>query len=659
MIKNFDHAKEQLNLCREQKEIVISLNDAAERFMAHTHGEIDGIPTNYVSSSVTPDILPTRNLIRFGVRVWLSVVLGTPFSVEVEPTGSRDPEGIKKSVADSVNLINQKLRGKTIEKAMFRRIATDALVDNAVFLYDGIDRITHEYAIPFRRVINWRDAYVEPCADGYMNDDGGPSFVIVRLWLHEDEAQNLYGDKKVAGMKKGLLSSEAAVATNFENKKFEDLYPVMHWWGIDRSYITFTMAQVRKQVDEEWNGIISGQLVPLPEEPHDDFVEAGDAKYIEYLEGRYGIKAETFEEAAQISSMMAVPELSTYIMWRKAHFALSAQGTKKKRKYPGCIYHAEFQEDGDEFLVEPEASPYKHGQIPVSFFRRQEGSTYWEKGVMAEAIDLYKYVHYLQQSENIHLEPQARPFLYAIRSALPTEYQDPETGATKFADDLGKNKLMFLNEVNGINPRDSMGYIQPGSISMDVATRLRESVSSLMELFGASEIMRGMGPGAEASGKHIELKMAAATRPSTFMLSMIEDGWHKHKERDTCYIVEQADERWLKQILNEEQIAAIKAVRDSGDYEFITRVTLGQGMPTEWADRFSIWMQLLSLGYPGTPQSRILAKEMGIAIPSDAEIMKLMQETQNLMPPAPPQQGMEQPGMPQGQPQAGNINYGA
>lgn len=656
MFKDISKAREQLDLSRTHKGKVASVNKLAEMFTEHDHNNYEDIPTNYLTTPI-PEELPTKNLIRFGIRVWLAVVMGAPFSDETLPSGSRDPGGVKKMTADALNLINQTMRSRPDSKDMLRRLATDSLVANAAFLYDGMDFISRDYPVPFKKIISWRDAFVEPAASNNINCDDGPAWVAVRLWIHEDEKEILYG-KRGKDMKAGLLSRDSDVANTFERKMFDDLYPVIHWWGIDREYVTFTLADVRRQINESWDGILNGTAFPTQEEPHDDFVEIGDEKFLKYVETRYDQTISDNIETILGQMMLAqIPEANGYYNWRRTHLIMGqTAGSKKRRKYPdGSIYHCEFQEDADDLLLDPEPSPYKHGQIPISFFRRQEGQGFWVKSVMAEAIDQYRYIHYLQQSENVHLAPQARPFMYALRESLAPEYRDPVEGLQRFVDDIGQNKVMMLENATGIDPSRVMGFIQPGAISMDVATRLRENISSLMELFGASEVMRGMGPGAEASGKHIELKMSAATRPSTFMLSMLEGPYTKYRERENSNIIQYADERWLSQMVGDEYIAAIKQVRELPDYGLVSRINLGSGMPTEWVDRFGIWMQLLSIGYPGTPQSKILAKEMGIAIPNDAELMEIMKQTQMMMPTQQPGQA-PQPGSPQG---TENINYGA
>jgi hypothetical protein len=449
-------------------------------------------------------------------------------------------------------------------------------------------------------------------------------------------------------------------ATKQDREVYKDLYPVIHWWGFDESDYRISRERVADAINQLWDPIIQGQALQImDQEPHRTVAEEGDKKFVTWINEQTGSSIDPESENPIDAAVrrgtetgLSVP-LDNYLSWRQYHLGKIDEDNEGRKidKYKTGVYRCEFQESG-EILLDPEESPFKHGQLPISTACRHEGTmSYWTKGILAEALHLQRYVEYLEANRDIHLGLQSRPFLYAITEFMADRYRDPDTGQQKFIDDLREGmKVMFLRNLpQGMDPSKLFGYISPGAISLDVKMTLQEKTQSLMELFGASEVMRGMGPGAEASGKHIQLKMEAASRPSTFMSQLLESPIHRHFERYDSNILEFAPPEWLGKLCNQEQVQAIMQLRQSGDMNFLTKVQLGAGMPTEWVDRFGIYSQLIKLGWPVSPQTKMLTKEMGIPGPSDSEI-------QAAFPPVMP----GQPGaVPSGPPQPGQVPGGA
>jgi len=651
MIKNFEHARNIIATCSEAKSGMESLNGLAENYANYQHKNFASSVTDYLRD-INPQTLPPVNIIRLGIRVWMSVVMSAPFGVEVLPAGARDREDLKKLAADGANNVIKSTRQTPQDKSMFRKLAWESLVNNLVFLYDGMDYATAKYPQPFKRIVTWRDCFWEANASGPINDEDGPNTVAVRLWLHEDEFELRFPKAILKDAQRGL----GAESRGKENtaKLYEDLIPVIEFWGIDRGVQNYSRRRMKNEIDEAWDKILSGdRSVPVvKEQPHDAAMEIGDAKIMALARERYGIDKEDFGSTMTEMSMMGDSTAENYSMWRYSHMVFSQNGFGNGlavKKYPDSIYHCAFQPDGEDFLLEPEPSPYKHGQIPISASSRQEGSAgYMTPSLMAEALDKQAYIEYLRQEVNIHLHFQARPALFALMDALPENYRNPEGGREQLLTDIITGfKLFELRGLPpGVNPRDVLGFIQPGAISMDVRTEYQQNMNDLLELFGASEIMRGIGPGAEASGKHIQLRMGAASRPTTFMLSMLEGPMYYHYQRYSCYLLEYTDPQWLQQFVNEEQLAAIMSLRNTGGFAYATKVQLGAGMPTEWIDRKAIYFELLQMGYI-SPKGYV--REMEIPV-SESE---LLQAPTAMMPSGGNEQTMP-PTMPR-QP----VNYGA
>lgn len=646
-----DKATDKLDLCRMQKAEIEPICVAADDYYHNKVQNKRGVrPSDYVLQTQTSK-LPFSNNIPFGVRVWLSVVLGAPYSIHATPEGDYGDGEIKKIAAEGINDYINKNRLQSERKVFIRRLATQALLYNQVFIYDGVDFNAKPYPMPFYTLVNWRDGYIDPPANEPLNDYMGPSWVAVRLWLRGDQAKNLY-PRRFKDMKKGILNPDNV--DDREKRIFDDLYPVIHWWGIDTEEIRITRREMRETIDAEWEDILIGRGTVTDEQPHRAAIEEGNNKFIEYVNEK--TESEIEDDVSVALTRAAETGLAYsaqgFYQWRKKHSdyldRVDEDGNPdpleggRKRKYQDGIYHVEFQEgSNEEPLLPPEPSPYKHGQLPISAVCRHEGTlSYWNPGVLAEALDKQQHIEFLEGNRDNHLFMQARAMFYAYRPALPERYQDPETGEDVFIADLMQgNKLMMLEDV-GMDPSKLMGYLQPGAVSMDVVAAIREKKSEMMELFGASEVMRGMGPGAEASGKHIQLKMSAASKPSTFMLALLESPLHKHYERFTSNFIAFADPRYIAKYTNYERVSAIMALRQAGLSECSVDLNLGSGMPTEWIDRFQIYSQLVAMGiYP--PQK--LAEEMGIPAPSDEEMMQIMMANQQ-----PPPGGGGAPQGPQG-----------
>jgi hypothetical protein len=544
------------------------------------------------------------------------------------PSGARNVEGVKKLAADALTHVMGTFRQAPGHKTIQREIVRRSLLYNICFVLDEFDETAYPYPKPKTYVISHLDGYVDPAAFLPVNEDDGPRWVTVRRWYYKDQAERRFGATRVKDMKHGPYFDDFP-SDSQEAKKLQDKYPVMEWWGIDSSIETIGTQQTKKYVGEIFPGIITGQFgVPQEWENHRAAIKAGDDNLIKYVNEALG-PSEDYEEISEVVTALdeagRFTELQQYYLWRQVHQTYLENGIEGGEidKFNSHVFKMEFQEGVDEPLTAPKESPYKHGQIPISIFQRHEGTeNFWTKGIMAEALTLQSQIEFLDANREVSIILQSQPPLAYNREKMPVRYRDPGLGHQKLTEDLERGHVVLdLSET--ANPSDLPHFLEMGKYPIDVLRIIAEKKTSLMELFGAPEVMRGIGPGSEASGKHIQLKMEAATRPSTFMLQLIEGPLHKYFERQVSNVLYMAKPEWLEQICSPEQVQAIMTAREAPDFHSIVKVGLGSGMPTDWPSRMQIYGMVMETG---AVDPFMFMEEMGIPIPSGAREQYEMQK---------------------------------
>lgn len=653
MWTNKENAEEKLRLCREQKYDTAQWWEASDMYYHNTISQA----LNYDPSKLTQqsdDTFGIENLISFGTRIWLSIFMSMPFNIEVLPAGQRHMGGIKKDAADGLTHVARVFKARTNFKDLQIELGLRSLIYNACFMYDGWDMFSRPGPKPFMNVIGHQDAYVDPAVSAPFNEDGGPRFGAVIKYLYGDQVVRRYGEKALKVLKPGLYKHDNYRAYDTrEVRIFKDMYPVVHWWGIDDRDETISADTTNRKVRKQFVALKAGEFpMPADEDNHAAAIKEGNKLFLNEANrpNPTGEKFEDLETAAQFIFDHGEDGrrfVKDYSNWASIHRMYVEKGIEggSRPKYPSGIYHCEFQEGIPGMLRGPEPSPYNHGQIPISYSQRHKGlNHYWSPGLYAEALPCQTDFEFLRRRRNVYLHYASGPPFLAYEDTAPESWLDPETGKATMQKDLEEGPTIVLLRGGGA-PSGGGGshephFVQIGALSYDVERAIQEKKAHIMEIFGASEVMRGIGPGAEASGKHIQLKQEAASRPSTFMLTMLESPLQKYFERFVSNVIQFADATWLSTVCSPEQVQAIETIKQIPDFKTIVKVTLGSGMPTDWGTRSQIYSTMLQMG--GIDPFMYM-EELGIPEPDGAreryEAMMEQAQMQQQQPPGGASQG--------------------
>lgn len=535
------------------------------------------------------------NQIPDAVRVWLSTVYNSSLEIGGEAPYN-DP--LANLAAEAVVDYLRAWRKEPQFNRDLLDISLRMLLYNAVAQIDFYDRYANApHGNLGARIIPHNDFYCEEGSYGPINDPDGPRWVAYRLFLTKDEVINRYGAEKVNELKHGPLSISDANSSQVRADVFDDRYEIIEFWGKDNTLEDVTRSETEMSVGEQFRDALKGEPKEVEAwEDHAASIEVLNEFLIVLATGEEEDEVELSVAVARLEAPGTSQYLEAYTAVRTQHeqFIQAGNPGGRKEKYFGGIYRAEFQEGDAEPLRGPEASPYQHGQIPVSFYQRHRGiSTYWTRGVMAEALPIQQEIEFWMNRRKRFGHIKAEPPLALWKDAF--EKQNIPTSNILAALERGRAVFEMRTPV-GTGPLPLPTFVDVGRWDWNVDQIIQDLRQRMFRLFGATEEMRGEAPGAEASGRHIELKMEAGSRHVTFTLALIESPLQRHFQRLSNLVINSVPLERIASVCGPEKMAALQAVRESGQpFEMRITLDLGRGMPQDFANKYQIYFNLLSM----------------------------------------------------------------
>jgi hypothetical protein len=542
-----------------------------------------------------------ENLIPDAKRVWLSVVYNSSMEIGAHAS-AYDP--ILNSIAEGTADYLRNFKKRPQFSRDLLELSDRMLVFNAVAQYDYWDpNGNHGRGNIGSRIISHSDFYCEPGTAAPINSPDGPRWVALRFYLTADEVTNRYGEAKLKEMKPGPLGD----ATNYNPSDADRLkyrYEIIEWWGIDEERIPIPEDETRDAVDSQLGAVFSGQsdVAPDPNEDHDTALKLGEDYVINTVnDARTGLGLEpvgTIDEAKDSMYPLGMDlQLSEYDKWRDAHqqFITSGEDYGYRPKYDGNVYRAEFQEGMEEPLLGPEESPYGHGQIPVSFYQRHPGySSYWIRGIFAEAIPLQQEYEFWKLLRKRFGHMKAGPALAVFKDAFAAN----KFNLRNIVRSLKRGHAVFeMQTPTGGGPLPFPQFIDVGKWDWSIDQIIADIERRLQLLFGANEIMRGTGLGAEASGKRVQLSQEAGGRNTVFTLALIEGPLQSHLQRLGWMTWNWVDQQDIERVCGPEVWQAMEIGRQNPDLVEVEVTTeMGRGMPQDFASKRDTYLMLLQMG---------------------------------------------------------------
>jgi len=599
---NIEEAVYQISLSRRKKQSLVPWWSAAEQYFNNTILDTREYDPSKLLSPRVKKRWGIDNLIPDAVRAYAAWVVSSSFDVMVEPLGD---------VSDQVRFIAARTLLEQIEfyrkqpqfTQLIRDIAIRTKLFNIVAQVDGWDDKLDE---PYSRLVTHNDLFIDPTAWGNVNESNGPRWIAIKYMLSADEVIGRYGSLK--GLEPGIISrapSDDSRDDETPDEAFHNKYEIYEWMGIDESEVEISEDEMQSIVIGELQGIQNGTFMgPDPDINHADAIAYGDLTIISSIEDQFpdvrieGVTPEEeIMEALQFLASIGNGQIAeAYSQWRMSHqeFIDAGQPGGTRPKYPGYIYHADFQIGQDEPLIGPEVCDYPHFQLPVSVYRSHMNTGgLFGLGAMPEVLALQQDLEWWHKCEMDHAHYSARPPFMIDTDILDPRYRK-SGGMQKLVNGIRKGfDIIYLRGAKlGAEPH----FANVGTFSVDVRRIIDYIRYRIQEVIGPTPILRGNVSG-EASGKQVAMRQESAAKPITDTLSIIEGPLQKHFERMVLNILEFSPIEKIEQISGPEGAAAIAHIRENlPDFRCSVSVDLGTGMPTDWHSKMNIGMMLLQMG---------------------------------------------------------------
>jgi hypothetical protein len=593
-----------------------------------------------VSREFNPNYLITKRFDRWGMdniipdamRAWEAYLLAAPFDIQVGPMGDQsDPIRIRGSqiLQEAVDYYRKQPQFRSTLREIGRRMK----IYNAVAIHDFWD---DAYDRPGSRVVTHNDLFFDPAATAAFNEIDGPRWFAVRRMLTRDVAVGRYGESAVESkMNKGVGEDDRKSIKAEAFAVMSQQYEIYEWFGIDESETTISDKETRMIALSELGQLFDGSLQELdPDVSHEKVIKHGDRFMIEKAVMQtpgQAAQIKTIDDALnRLSELGANTVVDSYSQWRQAHAdALEQDGEGGTRpKYPGFVYHAEFQLGKDEPLIGPEAYECPHFQLPLSFFRsHQNAETLWGKGPMCEALALQSQIEWWEKARLDHATISGRPPLVIDEDLLSQEYKGKNREWWLETLQRGFRIIFSRGAQKAGDSSKAISFANPGTFSWDVKTIIDYYRGRIQEIIGPVPVLRGQ-VGSEASGKQVQIRQESASRPISDTLSIIEAPMQKHIERMVQNILAYGQDEMFYEVSGPDAPQVIDFIRNEiPDFRCFVDVSLGQGIPTDWLSKQQLYMSLGQMGVYPWP---------------------FVMEQLRLPKPPPPEMPPAQPGMPPG-----------
>lgn len=608
---NIHDAVYQIGLSRQQKNKLLKWWNAADQYFNNTILDSRGYDPEYLLKSTSRKRWGIDNLIPDAVRAFAAWVINSSFDVLVEALGDK---------TDEARFIAARVLQEQIEfyrnqpqfKQMIREIAIRTKLFNIVGQIDGWDDKRDE---PYSRLVTHNDIFIDSTAWGNVNEPNGPRWIAVKYMLSPDEVIGRYGSLR--DLQPGLLSHSGADKPSSGGEvydAFHNMYEIIEWFGIDETELAVSEDEMQEIVLGELEALRAGTFAgPDENVDHQAAIDYGALVLVSSLEEQFKVELETVQDALRFLAESGYGTLADqYMQWQMSHqqFLDAGDAGGTRSKYPGYVYHVDFQIGMDEPLLGPEVMDYPHYQLPVSIYRgHMNTGGLFGMGAMAEVMSLQQDLEWWHKCMMDHAHYAARPPFLVDLDILDTKYRTAD-GLKKLVKNLEYgHKIFWLRGAkNGLEPRFAM----IGAFSWDVMRIIEYIRLRIQEVIGPTPVLRGQVSG-EASGKHIQIRQEAAAKPITDTLSMIEGPLQKHLERTVLNILEFSPIEKIEQISGQEGAMAIQYVRDYlDDFRCAVKVDLGTGMPTDWFTKANLGMSLLESGL-GDP--KLIGEWLKLPIP--------------------------------------------
>jgi len=597
-----DEAVYQINLSRKQKQPLLVWWQAAEQYFDNTILNTREFRPDKLISAKVKDRWGIDNLVPDSVRAYAAWVVASSFEVTVDPLGDRNDQ-IRFITARTILEQLEFYRKQPQFTQLIREIAIRTKLFNFVAQIDGWDDKRDE---PYSRLVTHNDIFLDPTAWGNVNESNGPRWVVVKYRLSADEVIGRYGS--LEGLRKGIISRDEVDTPTIQKgseEAFRNLYEVYEWFGIDESEVTIPEEEMQAVVFEELKAVQMGAFTePDPDTNHAQAIEYGDSILMDTIQNQFpgvvidgGTPDEEFRSMMEFLATVGNGQLAdAYIQWRMSHQAFLDNGIPggTRPKYPGYIYHVDFQVGAEGPLRGPEVCDYPHYQLPVSIYRSHMNTGgLFGLGAMAEVLSLQQKLEWWQKCEMDHAHYSARPPFIIDMDILDSRYRAPGgmQGLIK-----GIKEGFNIIRVRGVQRGNEPHFANVGTFSVDVRRIIDYIRYRIQQIIGPTQTMRGEVSG-EVSGKAFAMRQESAAKPTIDTLSIIEGPLQKHFERMALNILEFSPIEKIEEISGPEGAAAIEWVRENmPDFRCVVNVDLGTGMPTDWVSKAQWGMMAIQSG---------------------------------------------------------------
>lgn len=604
---NFDLEKayHQLQLSMSQKQKLIPVWRAAEDYFNNTIIPATEYDPSRLASRVGNARWGLSNLIPDAVRAYAAWVINSPFDIKVDAMGDKGDE-IRYIAARALHEQIQYYKQRPQFIANIREIAIRQKLFNIVGHIDGWCEKRGE---PHSRLISHYDLFLDPTGWANINEPNGPRWAAVRYYLTQDQVETRYGpDVK---LQKGIMLGTDGEPRD-EQRAWQDKYEIIEWYGIDETEIEIGEAEQRDAILAELEAVQNGQYTG----PSDEIDHAYALKYGDWLMIGHAVavtqrnedEIETIKEALQVLTAAGAGEtVDAYLVWRASHEALVEQGEIGgfRPKYPGYVYHCDFQMGQSDPVLGPETCDFPHYQIPLSIYRAHLTTrALFGYGPMSEVLSEQTDIEWWEKCLMDHSNYTARPPFMIDLDTLDPRYRTPK-GMNQLVENLRRgHRIIWMRGTAGTQRAGGMDphFAKVGSFSFDVMRLIEYKRYRIMEVIGPTPVMRGQVSG-EVSGKAFGMRQQAAARPIIDTLSLIEGPLQKHLERTLMNILEFSSIDKIEDISGPEGAGAIQWVRENiPDFNCVVKVDLGTGMPTDWHTRANMAIMFAQMGWLSDPQ---------------------------------------------------------
>lgn len=588
-------ASEQIMLSRGQKNAYESTWDAFEKYYNGTvYQSREWDPRYLVSPNRTSRAFD--NTIPDLITAQIAWVMSRPFEVQMNPLGDKGDIGrimATKAVEEYVHYWKS--------QADFSHLLREIVLRMDCFNFCAVlDYWDEAKGMPGCRVFTHNDTFIDPLAMNQVNMDGGPRWIGLARLLHKDEARNRYGDKAIDLVAGRIITKDPDEANADPYASYSDLYEIIEWFGIDEEEIEITSEETEKIVNAELDALFADQPVEIdPYLNHLKAVEFGDQYVMRLTKDMSGEEQEDIEGAVQTLSMMGRADIiEDFMAWREAHAELydeeSPGGTRPK--YPGGVYHCEFQFGGSGFLKEPEALEYPHYEIPVSIFRGRMNTTpgLFGNAGNAQVLALQCDVEKWEQTEYTFARAQARKNIAINRDALDPAWVK-EIGLAGVLQRIQRG-FETIYTSGSARASDAVHAIDVGNFSIDVRRLIDYKRFRMQEIIGPTPWMRG-DVGNEASGKQVAIRQESGAVPMNDILNMIESPIQATFQRIATNVLAAATLEKVAEISGEQAAEAVDYIRQTlPDYACAASVNLGNAFPNDKQFLINFGLMLVQSG---------------------------------------------------------------